>query len=505
VPALLGAILVLRSAGFWFGLLNIDESDFALVAKRMLQGAVPYLEVADIKPPLAYVAFLPAGMAGGLSIFPVQVLGVLWVLATGLVLARAARRLTGDDLAAGCAPWLVLLATLCDVPSVSTELLMALPAAGALYFFVRAETGGSAGDQALAGFCIGLASLFRHQAGILLAAFGLALCWHALRERNPYGLLRPAALALGFAVPWAAACAIFAAAGAFPEFWDWVVTRNLRYVPGGTARDSLARAAVAIPLCVGSAIVPWVLATRETLRPTIRGRARTGIVLSLWLSWIAVSAGGRFYEHYFLQFIAPLALLAAPAAAALVRSWADCSRARRRMVVLACVLPALVLLAYSYGRGLAGAYPGQEPRARELAAWLERNTAPDERLFIWGHYSPIYYLSGRLPGTRYLTTSVHVGNFDPGHLHDGVDLVPFRSDRDVELTLRDLETNRVPIFVDTSPSGIHHWDRVPLSTVPALEKYVQERYALAAEVAGSRVYRRRAASPIEPQVRLRDQ
>jgi len=55
-----------------------------------------------------------------------------------------------------------------------------------------------------------------------------------------------------------------------------------------------------------------------------------------------------------------------------------------------------------------------------------------------------------------VTTSVHVGNFDPAHLPDGIDLAAFRSDRDVAFTLRDLETNRVPIFVDTAPAGIHH-------------------------------------------------
>jgi 4-amino-4-deoxy-L-arabinose transferase-like glycosyltransferase len=491
VAALAGTIVVLRSAGFAFGLLNIDESDFALIAKRILQGAVPYAQIADIKPPLAYLAFAPAALFGRLSIFPVHVLGVLWMLATCLVLGRAARRLTGNALAAACAPWLALLAGQCDVPSVSTELLMALPLAGALLFYVRAETGGSVADQGLAGLCIGIASLFRHQAGILLAAFGLALCWQMLRERSLQGLVRPIALTLGFALPWVAVAGAFTAAGGFSEFWDWVVTRNLHYLPAGTTGDTLLRAAQAIPLCVGSAIVPWVLATRETFRPTVQGPARTGVVLSVWLSWIAVGMGGRFYEHYFLQFLAPLALLASPGAAELVKSWPGWSRGRRRMVVLACALPALILLAFSFARGLAGAYPEQEPRARELASWLRANTAPEERLFIWGHYSPIYYLAGRLPGTRYLTTSVHVGNFDPGHLADGVDLTPFRSDRDVALTVRDLEANRVPVFVDTAPSGIHHWDRVPLSTVPALERFLHEHYALVAEVAGSRIYRRR--------------
>ena len=165
---------------------------------------------------------------------------------------------------------------------------------------------------------------------------------------------------------------------------------------------------------------------------------------------------------------------------------------------MACAFPALILMAFSFGRGIAGRYPDQEPRARALAGWLARNTKADERLFIWGHYSPIYLLAGRLPGTRYVNTSVHVGNFDPAHLPDGIDLAPFRSDRDVAFTLRDLETNRVPVFVDTAPAGIHHWERVPLSVVPALDQYLHEHYALVADVAGSRVYRRRSRTTWHP-------
>ena len=498
VPALFAAIVVLRSAGFVFGMLNIDESDFAVIAKRMLQGAVPFAEIADIKPPLAYLPFAPAALFGRLSILPVHVLGVFWVLATCLVLGRAARRLTRNEVAAAAAPWLALLASQCEVPSVSTEVLMALPAAGALLFYVRAETGGGLADGLLAGICVGVASLIRQQAGILLAAFGLALCWHALRNKDLRRLLRPLALAAGFALPWVMTVFAFSRIGALPEFWDWVIARNMHYGAVGTARDAFLLAAQSIPLCVGGAIIPWVLATRETVQPTVRGPARTGVVLALWLTWIAVSAGGRFYEHYFLQFVAPLALLASPQAASLVQRWPAFSRRRRRLALVACAFPALILMAFSFGRGIAGRYPDQEPRARALAGWLARNTKADERLFIWGHYSPIYLLAGRLPGTRYVNTSVHVGNFDPAHLPDGIDLAPFRSDRDVAFTLRDLETNRVPVFVDTAPAGIHHWERVPLSVVPALDQYLHEHYALVADVAGSRVYRRRSRTTWHP-------
>ena len=498
LAALLACIAVLRSAGFVYGLLNIDESDFTIIARRILQGAVPYAEIADIKPPLAYLAFIPGALSTHLSVLPMHLLGVLWLFATGLLLGRAAKLLTGSDLAAACAPWLTLLAALCDVPSVSTELLMALPLAGALYFYVRAEAGGGSRDQALSGLCIGLASLFRQQAGILLAALGLALVWRAVRDRQVRVALPLLSLAGGFLAPWVATAVIFAFSGALSPFWDWVVTRNLQHYPAGSPRDALLRAAQSIPLCVASAAVPWVLATRETLRPAFRSPARLGVVLALWMSWIAVSVGWRFYEHYFLQFIAPLALLASSGAASLVESWRTISRSRRVLVLTGCCLPALILLGFSLGRGVAGQYPEQEPRARELAAWLARNTAPGERLFIWGHYSPIYYLSGRLPGTRYVTTSVHVGNFDPGHLADGVDLAPYRSDRDVAFTIADLERNRVPVFVDTTRSGIHHWDRIPLSVVPALEQYLRGHYKLTADVGGSLVYRRQGMTAARP-------
>lgn len=459
---------------------------------------MPYAEIADIKPPLAYLAFTPGALFGHVSILPVHILGVLWLFATCLVVGRAARRLTGSELAAACAPWLTLLAALCDVPSVSTELLMALPTAGALLFYVRAEQGGGVRDAALAGACIGLASLFRQQAGIVLVAFGLVWLWRAIWQRRAESWLALCGLGAGFVAPWAVTVAVFASAGALVPFWDWVVTRNLVYARGGAPHAALLRAAAAIPLCVGSAAIPWLLATRETLWPTARGPARAGVLLTLWLSWISVSLGGRFYEHYFLQFMAPLGLLAAPAAAALLESWRTFSRARRVALVAASVLPALILLGFSFARGAAGKYPEQEPRAREVADWLAQNTGPEERLFIWGHYSPIYYLADRLPGTRYVTTSVHVGNFDPGHLTDGFDLAPFRSDRDVAFTIRDLESNQVAVFVDTTPSGIHHWDRVPISTVPALARYLEDHYVFVADVAGARVYRRHGAAVAQP-------
>jgi 4-amino-4-deoxy-L-arabinose transferase-like glycosyltransferase len=473
---LLLAVAVLRLPGLFYGVLDIDESDFALIARRIAQGAMPYVDIADIKPPLAFLAYLPSGIFDGAPLWPTQAAAVLWVGATSLVLRAAARRMTGSEEAGWAAAWLALIAGLCELPKVSTEMLMNLPSAAALFFWVRAEEEDGKRFDLAAGACIAMASLFRQQGAVLLLSLGAVMLF-----RGRVGRLF--SMAAGFAIPWGLTVGFFAGAGHFAEFWDWVVRRNLGYT--SLHEGWLGRFAEGALPSVAATLASWIVAVRASTAAIRRGPSgvEAGLIASLVATCAAVSVGGRFYNHYFLQFVPVLALLGAGEAARLVRKWP-------RMATALCLLPALGLGGFAIGRGMANSYPSQEPRAREVAAWLKQNTQSDERLFIWGHYSPIYLMAHRLPGTRYLTTSVHVGNFDPAHVPPGFDFSPYRSDADVALTLHDLEQNRVPIFVDTAGSGIHSWDRVPLTTVPALASYLAAHYRAVAEVAGARIYRR---------------
>jgi hypothetical protein len=60
-----------------------------------------------------------------------------------------------------------------------------------------------------------------------------------------------------------------------------------------------------------------------------------------------------------------------------------------------------------------------------------------------------------------------------------------------DLLLADLERNRASFILDTSPSGLHRWNHFPLAAFPRLDAYVRDRYELATQVDGVRVYRRR--------------
>jgi hypothetical protein len=302
------------------------------------------------------------------------------------------------------------------------------------------------------------------------------------------------ALLAGFAAPWGVALGAFALLGHLDAFLEWNLWRNLSYAGKGVGSVPwrlLGGLAVGVLL---AAPLHWALALRESrdlVRSSEHDPLRVGLALALWLTFVPVSLGGRFYEHYFLQFAPPVALLAVPGALRLLDGWPGLPAVERRIATLALALPVAIFLGVAWIGGILGKFPLQEPRTRELAAWIASHSSPAERIAVWGHYSPIYVLSQRLPGTRYPNTSIQIGDFDPHHLPDGFDLSPYVSGRDVELLIGDLEANRPAIFVDTAPADIHDWGRVPLSVVPRLARYVADHYALVARPAGAAVYRRR--------------
>jgi 4-amino-4-deoxy-L-arabinose transferase-like glycosyltransferase len=465
--ALFGALIVVRIAGFVFGVVNLDEDEFCVIGSMICRGALSYVDIAEFKPPLTHLLFAPAGMFGGVSIWPMRILGLFWAFGICFTAYKAASEWLQDELAGRAAAILVLLALCCEVPATNAELLMDLPLALALLYWVRSE-------DFLAGLCVGIASLFKHQGAILVGAFGLAAIPRVKRWIP---------LSAGALLPWLLAAAYWAFRGHLAEFYEWMVLRNFFYAQAASV-FSWSNAFAAIAVCVLGCALPWtmaVLGSRKAFSGNVIGR---GVVLGLWLTWIPVSAGGRFYEHYFLQFAPQLALIGAPVAAGLWRAQ------RRKLLVALTVLPLLGYVGYSLARGITGHYPNQDAKVIDVSDWLRGNTAPTDKLFIWGHAPQIYYLSQRPPASRYLTGATQIGGFDPGQLPPGFDVSKYQSARDVKQLVEDLEASKAELFVDTAPAGIHDWEKAPLAGFEPLMSYVQSHYRQVGSPAGAAVYRR---------------
>ncbi len=370
---LLVPIVAVRAAGLVFGALDIDECDFLVAGRMMAGGDLPYVGFVEKKPLLSFLFYAPVALTG-FHFWLMQLLAIAWVFGTCLLVAQAAREHAGGgpagEEAGWVAGWLACLAHVACVPAVNCETMLNLPAAAAILFFVRAERSGRLRDNLWAGVAVGISTLFKQQAGILLVSLVASLVFPALlRRAGPPRGARALVLGAGFTAPWAAVAGLYAALGQLGPFVYWNVTRNLAY-QAHSGGSSLGR--LAFGLFIGIALaapVQWALAVGETVavvRGRVRDPVRRALVLALWLTFVPVSLGGRFYNHYFIQFAPLVALVALPGAQRLLAGWSALGRRRRWLYRVGLGLPVAAFLTISYGGGLLGRFPC---RSRARGSW----------------------------------------------------------------------------------------------------------------------------------------
>jgi 4-amino-4-deoxy-L-arabinose transferase-like glycosyltransferase len=132
-----------------------------------------------------------------------------------------------------------------------------------------------------------------------------------------------------------------------------------------------------------------------------RNAERTALLGLLAASAIGTAAGARFYPHYYIQLVPPLALLAAPYYAQL---WSGRIKPRHWFLrpALSYAWLALAVVGFSISHWV---FLAPERESSQTARYLIEHARPDDRLFVWGPSAAKFYLQTRLrPATRYVFT-----------------------------------------------------------------------------------------------------
>jgi 4-amino-4-deoxy-L-arabinose transferase-like glycosyltransferase len=286
----------------------------------------------------------------------------------------------------------------------NTELFMILPlTAGFLAAILAADTA-SPGWASLAGASGAMALLFKQVALPDVALYGLLLLGAPRHRWRLVAVFTLAAVALLSAV---AVC--FAAVGALDEFLDCVLLHNLDYAsqvpwhsyPGAFLWKFRFAALQWWPILL--------LAIAGFLRPaTPITRWEPRWLAGVWLlaSFAGAAVGGYFREHYFIQLIPPLAVLAGRGAVIVRDHWFPPVPAA---AVAAAAIAHGVLVMPGYW--LVGT-PAEKsrllydiapfPEAIGVGAYLDRHAGPDDTIFVYGNEPEIYYYSRRRTASRYI-------------------------------------------------------------------------------------------------------
>ncbi len=398
--------------------LERDEGEYAYVGQLMLDGIPPYGSSYTMKLPgtaAAYAVFMKLwGEKPGAIHFGLLVMNI----ATALLLFLLCRRLYGDVAAGVAAAAYALLSTTSNVLGLAAHAahFVVFAAIIGLLVLQKAISSSRIWILIVSGLLFGVAGLMK-QPGFVFLAFGaLYLLWADRSRPLPARLTRVALFSLAGVLPFAALCLLLFKLGVFHKFWFWVFTYASQYGSEVNRAYALYSFKRAIQLVVLPLWWFWGFAVVGLTAPLWCKRARQHaffITLLLLLSFLGVSSGFYYREHYFVLLLPVVAMLIGVA----VSCATDKLMALRSGKVLAALPLAVFMAAFWFGLAAqwdfffrvdpmtaVGSIYWSTPFtvAPDVAAYLRRLTPPDARIAVLGSEPEIYFYAHRRSATGYL-------------------------------------------------------------------------------------------------------
>lgn len=297
--------------------IHVDEEFYLLVANRMADGAIPYVDIWDRKPIGLFLLYRLFVALPGDGVATYQLFGIASCAVTALVIERMAR-----EIATPVAARLAGIAYILYLPIFSYGIGQApvfynLPVALAAFWTMQAFRHPDAASLIRYGMVpmalMGVAIQIKYSAVFEGVALGLLLLVRGWSDAWPWKRLGIAALAWSAMalLPTMLALGVYAAIGHADAFLQANFLSIFQRLPDGPV--SWVRLAKEV-----AALTPFWLAIllggrRLSRRTGIDRRAE--LALRVW--GIAAVLGflvfGTWYDHYVAPILPPLAVLAAPA------------------------------------------------------------------------------------------------------------------------------------------------------------------------------------------------
>ncbi len=382
-----------------------DEETYSVVANVIADGGRPYVDAVERKPPLlfwTYAAVVEA--AGKYNWKALHAVALAWTLGTmaglyviGRGLFDRSSGLIAALLYSVFQPW----GELRDL-AFNGELMMNLPVVWAWAIGLRRSPSRLRPELFLSGLLLGAGFLLKQPAAIAAVPLGVYLLLPAYRRSRaltPWQSLTQAALlTAGFAAALGVVALVLREQGILREAYFWTITDqsipHVFWTKG--VLHTLAFIGLCLPLLIGAVLA----ALAGDALWSGRHAERTALVGLVAASIIGVAAGARFYFHYYIQLIPPLALLAAPFYA---RLWSGRTPAAhwllRPTVTYAWLALTVVGFSVSHWLGLAS-----QRATSETGRYLFERSAINDRIFVWGQAPRIYLEARRRPASRYVVT-----------------------------------------------------------------------------------------------------
>ncbi|MBF0458326.1 MAG: glycosyltransferase family 39 protein [Nitrospirae bacterium] len=400
--------------------LERDEGEYAYMGQLISHGVIPYKEAYSMKlPGTAFMYYVIMSVFGhsingihlGLMAVNLAVLPALFQLSKRLINERAAIVATASY----------------AVISVSVPVLgfMAHATHFVVFFAVWGVYSMVTGEKrkwllAVSGLCLGMAFLMK-QHGVFFIFFAVAYLFF-VRDRLKTFVIDGLVLAVMSVVPFALTIFIMYRGGVFANFWFWCFTYSGKYVSRLSLMDGLSVFKIMVLTMIKHFTMFWILgvtgflmlilAQIKFLPSRIDGK-RLFILLFFIFSFLSITPGFYFREHYFVLVIPAISIAAAYCSEFLTGELIRKFQRRIFYVLPVAVLLLTMLFTFTVQgelyfklspeevcRNIYGANPFVE--SVKIAEYLKSHVKEGDRIAILGSEPQILFYSGIPSATGYI-------------------------------------------------------------------------------------------------------
>ena len=464
-----------------------SEGIYSVVANEIVDGGRPYIDAIERKPPLLFWTYAAIfKVAGKFNWKALHIVALVWTLCAMGGLYVIGRELFDRNTGLIAAlfysvfqPWWTW-----KTLSFDGEMIMNLPIIWAWAIAFRRSSSRLRPELFAAGALLSAAFLLKQPAAIAAVPLGVYLLLPTYqtsrRLTRTNSIIQATMLTAGFFLALGSVAIVLWKQGILRDAFYWTIADH--DIPHVFWQKGIVNTVAFIGACL-PAVIGAIMACRDKDEIWAGRQAeRIAVFGLLAASAIGAAAGARFYPHYYIQLIPPLALLAAPYYA---RLWSRTIQPPhwllRPKVTYAWLALTVIVLSIAHWMGLL-------PRrvSSEAGLYLSTHSAPDDRIFVWGRTSNIYLDARRRPASRYISTFPLTGHVFGGPL-PGVDtrnrIVPGAW----ENLQQDFAKHPPTYIVDIENDPKTAQD--PVTNFPILARLLKERYQPVARTSEGVIYR----------------
>jgi len=318
---------------FWGQPFEMDEGVYGYMGWGIHQGLIPYKDMYTNKPPGMWLIHGLLFLFVGPTALNIKVFASVVTLGTILAVFFVVRKIADQQAGIMAALLYGIFSSGPNIQGggVNSEVFMVLPYTLAAYSLVRAVEAGERKHYLLFGLFTGLACTFKQVAVVNLFWVALYLCFRIAQARDWNMRARAVTdglwVAAGAMLPWLPFVIYFFLNDALGKFYFWMVISNFSYIGDGyqklptftiflgSLKSVLSENSLLWLLALAG--IAWRWEKSEESRnggfhyaPQLWQKTASGL-MAIWplFSMVGIALGGRFFGHYYIQIIPPLAVL----------------------------------------------------------------------------------------------------------------------------------------------------------------------------------------------------